>query len=337
MCQGDGIQHARPKCQRIPGNVVDEAIGNLLIESVTPLALEVALNVQDELKTRIEEADRLRKQMVERARYEADLARRRYMQVDPENRLVADALEADWNDKLRALTQSQEEYEKQRKVDRTVLDNEQRSRILSLATDFPQLWRDTKVGNREKKRMVRLLLEDVTLVRDRGISVHIRFKGGPVKSLSLPAPMSGGQLRKTSKEVVLQIDQLLEQHTDDEIARILNEHGKVSGTGKSFNAHIIGNIRRAYDLKTRFERLRTSGLLTLGELSKRTKLCEKTLKSWASKNIITSYKYNGKNERLYERPGNGLINKLAGGKHPGRSSKFIELVSNRINEVQYEV
>jgi len=337
MCQGDGIQHARPKCQRIPGNVVDEAIGNLLIESVTPLALEVALNVQDELKTRIEEADRLRKQMVERARYEADLARRRYMQVDPENRLVADALEADWNDKLRALTQSQEEYEKQRKVDRMVLDNEQRSRILSLATDFPRLWRDTKVGDREKKRMVRLLLEDVTLVRDRGISVHIRFKGGVVKSLSLPAPMSGGQLRKTSKEVVLQIDQLLEQHTDDEIARILNEHGKVSGTGKPFNAHIIGNIRRAYGLKTRFERLRASGLLTLGELSKRTKLCEKTLKSWAGKNIIIGYKYNDKNERLYERPGNELINKLAVGKHPGRSRKFIELVSNRIDEVQYEV
>ena len=337
LCQGDGIEHARPKCQSIPGNVVDEAIENLLIESVTPLALEVALNVQDELKARIEEADRLRKQLVERARYEADLARRRYMQVDPENRLVADALEADWNDKLRALTEAQEEYERQRKADRMVLDSEQKSQILSLATDFPRLWRDPKVPDRERKRMVRLLLEDVTLKRDTGISVHIRFKGGVVKSLCLPAPMNWCQMRKTSDEVVSQIDQLLNQYTNAEIARILNEHGKVSGTGKPFNAHIIGNIRRAYGLKTRFERLRASGLLTLGELSKRTKLCEKTLKSWASKNIITGYKYNDKNERLYERPGNELINKLAGGKHPGRSRKFIELVSNRINEVQYEV
>ena len=88
----------------------------LLVETVTPLALEVALAVQQELQTRLEEVDRLRRKQVERARYEAELARRRYLHVDPDNRLVADSLEADWNEKLRALTEAQEQYEQQRQA-----------------------------------------------------------------------------------------------------------------------------------------------------------------------------------------------------------------------------
>jgi hypothetical protein len=74
-----------------------------LVETVSPLALQVALAVQDELEARAQEVDRIRRQQVERARYEAELAQRRYLRVDPDNRLVADSLEAEWNNKLRAL------------------------------------------------------------------------------------------------------------------------------------------------------------------------------------------------------------------------------------------
>ena len=102
VCQRDGIEHADCICQNIAGTGIDAAIGPLLVEMLTPLALEVALSVQQELQQRLEEADSLRQQQVERARYEADLAQQRYLQVDPNNRFVADALEADCNDKLRA-------------------------------------------------------------------------------------------------------------------------------------------------------------------------------------------------------------------------------------------
>jgi hypothetical protein len=96
-------------CQSILGTGIDAAIGKLLVEAVTPMALELALAVQQEIAARLEEADRLRHRQVERAQYEADLARQRYMQVDPANRLVADALEADWNLRLRVLAEAQEE------------------------------------------------------------------------------------------------------------------------------------------------------------------------------------------------------------------------------------
>ncbi len=122
LCQRHGIEHAQPICQSVPGVGIDQAIGELLVRMIEPVTLEVALTVQQELQSRLEEADQLRHQQVERARYEADLAQNRYMQVDPNNRLVADSLEADWNEKLRALTQAQEQYEQQCQADRMVFD-----------------------------------------------------------------------------------------------------------------------------------------------------------------------------------------------------------------------
>jgi DNA invertase Pin-like site-specific DNA recombinase len=109
VCQREGMEHADRVCQNIPGTGIDAAIGPLLVEILTPLTLEVALTVEQELQHRLEEADRWRHQQVERARYEAELAQRRYLPVDPNNRFVADALEAAWNDKLRALTEAQEQ------------------------------------------------------------------------------------------------------------------------------------------------------------------------------------------------------------------------------------
>lgn len=122
VCKGAGNTQAWPHCQNVPGGGIDAAIGELLVEAMAPAALEVALSVQEEFQSRIDEADALRRKEVERARYEAELARRRFMQVDPENRLVADELEADWNNKLCALEAAREEYEHRREADRLALD-----------------------------------------------------------------------------------------------------------------------------------------------------------------------------------------------------------------------
>ena len=100
ICNLVASRYGQKQCQLIPGRGIDRAISELLLETVKPFNLEVALAVQQELERRLEDVDRLRRQTVQRAQQEADLARRRYMQVDPENRLVTDQLEADWNNKL---------------------------------------------------------------------------------------------------------------------------------------------------------------------------------------------------------------------------------------------
>lgn len=166
------------------------------------------MEVQRELESRINEADKLRKQQVERAEYEANIARRRFMQVDPDNRLVADTLEAEWNEKLTQLSEAQENYEKQRVADTAKLEKEKQDKILDIAKDFPKIWKNPQTPFREKKRMVRLLIEDVTLIKGDKITAHVRFKGGANKTLKIPLPPKGWQHSLTDPAVVKQIDEL---------------------------------------------------------------------------------------------------------------------------------
>ncbi|MEW5805022.1 MAG: recombinase family protein [bacterium] len=177
-CQSQSTHLAMRICQSIPGAVIDEAVGDLLVKMMAPVTLEVSLAVQKELEDRAEEVRALRKKAVEQAHYEAELARRRYLCVDPENRLVASTLEAEWNERLRLLKNAEEDFERQCKSDQIMLDEGKRARIIALATDFPRLWNDPNTSARDKKKMVHLLIEDITLLKADKINVHIRFKGG---------------------------------------------------------------------------------------------------------------------------------------------------------------
>lgn len=149
--------------------------------------------------------------------------------MDPDNRLVADSLEADWHGKLRLLTEAQEVCERQRAQDRKLIDEQQRAATLSLATDFAEVWRDPSTLDRERKRTVRLLLEDVTLIRADRLTLHLRFKGGAHRTIQIPLPQRSWEQRQTSAAAVAAIDRLLDQHTYPEIAAVLNSQGLQSG------------------------------------------------------------------------------------------------------------
>lgn len=335
VCQRDGVEHAVSICQRIVGDQIDRAVSQLLIESVTPLALEVTLSVQQELQARAEEVDRLRRKQVERARYEADLAQRRYLHVDPANRLVADSLEADWNQKLRALTAAQEQYEEQRRQDCATVGEQQRARISALASDFPRLWRDPKTPDQERKRMVRLLLADVTILRGTGITLHVRFNGGATKTLELPRQLTAWELRTTPAEIVSEIDRLTDQYTDKQIVQILNERGALSGCGQRFNSRIIARVRRDYNLKLRYDRLREKGLLTLEEMSERLEINPHCVVTWRNHGLIRGYPVNDRDDWLYEDPGPNPPRKAQRIKLEKRR-RLIENIVCGSQEVQYE-
>jgi len=332
VCQREAIREGKPVCQRIPGGVIDEAIGELLLETVTPMALEVSLAVQGELQSRIDEADRLRRKQVERAQYQADLARRRFMQVDPDNRLVADSLEGEWNDKLRGLATAKEEYDRLCQKDRAVLDDGQRAKILALATDFPQLWQDPNTPDRERKRMVRLLLEDVTLIRNEDITLHVRFKGGATRTLKRPLPLTAWQKRRTSSVVVAEIDRLLNEYTESQIADLLNKRGFRSGADRDFNFIIVGQIRRKRGLKSRYDRLRERGMLTQEEMASLLGIHPGTVKQWRKRGLLRGHAYNDKNECLYEHPGENPPLKH----HGLKLSDKRRFASNPTQEVQCE-
>jgi len=243
------------------------------------------------------------------------------MQVDPENRLVADQLEADWNEKLRILRRVHEEYEKQRETDRKTFTAEQRQKILALAGEFPKVWNDPAIAYRERKRMVRLLLEDVTLHKGDNILIQVRFKGGALRTLELPAPQPFCVTARTKPEVIEAIDRLLDDHTYEEIVEILNARGFRSGEGRVFNLSIVGRLCKKSGLKSRRQRLREAGLLTRIEMARKLKVTPLRIIRWRRAGHITGYRSNWKTEFLYEPLSEKAIAKLKNRKRNEKESE----------------
>jgi DNA invertase Pin-like site-specific DNA recombinase len=315
VCQEDAVRSGAKVCQRVPGKVVDPAISDLLLELVQPLTIEIALAVQQEVEARFAETDALRQQRVDRARYEAELARRRYMSVDPANRLVADALEAEWNDKLRTHAAVQEEYDRHAQQQRRIAGEETRRQFLLLTSDFPRLWSDPAVEPRERKRMLRLLIEDVTLVKTDVITAHVRLRGGATRTLVLPRPLPIAQIRKAKPELVAEVDQLLNEHSDYKIAEILNQHGRRTWQDQPFNLKKIAWIRSAFHLDSHYARLRKQGLLTKKEMGAALGIAPTTVSDWADQGHIGRRTYDALKRRcLYEPLAGATITKGHGGR-----------------------
>jgi DNA invertase Pin-like site-specific DNA recombinase len=301
QCMRECIDNAGPRCQTIPGGAADAAVGQLLLDTLTPLALEVALTVQAEIEARAADADAMRASHVERARHRADLARRRYLAVDPGNRLVATTLEADWNAALRALQAAQDDYDNASTVAATLTATD-KARIRALAADFPALWSDPATPQRERKRMARLLLDDVTMTKTDRIHLHVRFRGGQTTSLDIPIPPPAWQLRQTSPDTLALLNQLLDEHTDAETAAALNAAGHRSGEGKPFTGRIVLELRRNHHLPSHADRLRARGLLTLTETADRLGVHISTIKAWRRAGLLTARKANDKNIPLFYPP-----------------------------------
>ena len=317
VCQEASVRRGDKICQRVPGGAVDQAISNLLLELMEPMTLQVALAVQQEVEARVAETDKLRRRHVQRAQYEAELARRRYLKVDPDNRLVADSLEAEWNNKLRILADAQEQYEQQTQKQRLLIDSQTKEQLLSLANDFPRIWNDPAVEPREQKRILRLLIEDVTLINGETIQVHVRLRGGVTRTLTVAKPMPIAQIRKTKPELVAEIDGLLDHYCDREVAEVLNRQGRRTWQGESFNLKKIAHIRQAFSLRSRYSRLRAKGLLTTKEMSMRHRVSTTTINLWAREGRLKKHGYDNAQRCLYEPLDENAIVKG----HGGRSAK----------------
>ncbi len=302
VCQQDVIRRGGKVCQSVPGKVVDPAVGGLLVELMTPMTLDVTLAVQRELEARASETDRLRQQHIEGTRHDCELARRRYMQVDPDNRLVADTLEAEWNEKLRLHTDVVETYERRTAEDAVAIDAEIQQRIRALANEFPRIWNDPRVDMRERKRIFRLLVADVTLIKAETIAIHVRLSGGETRSLTRPRPLPIAQIRKVKPDLVAEVDRLLDRHCDREIAHILNERGQRTWEGKPFSLKKIAFIRTAHSLPSRRQRLRDRGMLTTHEVAEHFAIAKTTVHQWGRQGLITKVHCDNLSRGLWDIP-----------------------------------
>lgn len=325
LCTENSVRRADKPCQSVRGQAIDEAIGRLLLDSVAPVAIELTLAVESEIAGRVEQAHAQRVTQLTRARYDAELARRRYLHVDPANRLVADALEADWNERLRELDRLQQAHDHQQQDDKQLLGEEARSRIRQLAGDFPRVWNDERVASLERKRMVALLIEDVTLVKADRISIQVRFRGGRTSSLEIDKPKPIALIRKTPPEVVGKVDELLDSCTDEEVAERLNALGHKNWRSEPFTLKKVLAIRNAYQLKSRFERLRARGMLSANELAAQLGVCPTTIYHWGHEGLLHEHRYGNEHRCLYEPLGNVTIIKGQGGRYRPTPPIFMTL------------
>jgi len=302
LCQRAGIAQATTPCQRIPGRDLDAAVGALLLQVITPLMVAQTLAVHDELRTQAAEAARLRQLQVERAQYDADLAQRRYLRVDPDNRLVAEVLEAEWNAKLRILAAAREAAEQQRAADQVTVSPAERESICAAVSQFAAFWREPTTTDRERKRVMRVLLEDVTVQKGEQIVAQIRFKGGATQTLTVALPPPFAQSRLTTSATLAEIDRLLESYNDEEVAAQLNAAGRTTFVGLPFQASHVSALRRKHGLADHYSRLRAAGLLTAAELGAELGVSAETIWQWYHAALIEGVCYNERGSCVFRRP-----------------------------------
>jgi len=299
LCQGPNGRFGQPGCQSIPGDQIDQLIGDVLLEKMQPEVFEISFVVQQELQSRIDEANRLRSKHVEQARYEMEVAKQRYLAVDPHNRLVADELESDWNRAIQFHRQAQEDYNHKNAEDQNILSKAQQQEIMDLCANFPALWHNDALMDKDRKRIIRLLIEDVTLTKADSLILQIRFKGGALETHHLPLPKSGFEEKKHSPEVIAEIERLLYDHTDGEVAQKLNEKGMISGTGKAFDARRISATRRNYKIPSYQHHLRQRGCISMAEICKKYQVQRWTVFKWRKTGEIQGYRYDDTGRYLY--------------------------------------
>ena len=284
------------------------AISALICHTLTPLALQTAVAVTAELAADARKADTIRAAHVQRAQNSADTAQRRYLSVDPANRLVAGNLEADWNTRLRELAEARDDYARARDAD-VALDEQQQARVLALAEDFPALRNNPATPMRERKRLLRLLITDVTLTRgeDGATRCQVRFTGGQHHTLTLPRPLTAAEQHTTSPATVQLISELLNDHPFDEIAAILKNRGITGGWGRAFTVPSLAALCRARGLSTHASRLRAKGMLTITEIAADLQVTPQTIGKWHRRGLITGQRTSGRGECLFHpgqhRPG----------------------------------
>lgn len=327
VCQDDAAHRAGRLCQSVRAREVDMVIGSLLLETVAPEAIEVALDVENEIASRVEQSTAMRLKQLERARYDADLARRRYMNVDPGNRMVADTLESEWNSHLRQLDLLQQEHDRRCQSDQKLLSDEARGRIRSLAEDFAIVWNNPHIEPADRKRILGLLIEDVTLVKAEQIAIQVRFRGGKTTTRMADKPRPIAQIRKTLPEVVSKIDELLETCSDRQTAAHLNELGYKNWRGESFTMKKVINIRNTYNLKSRFVRLRERGMLTAKELASQLGVSPTTIYQWGQSGFLQQHRYGNLHRCLFSPVGNVILVKGQGGRYSATGPSFITVQS----------
>ena len=247
-CSGKNLVEGRGVyCLNVGGLAIEQAVANAFLEAVTPAAVEAMRLTVEQLQSNHDAALSQWRLEVERMRYEAERTERRYRMVEPENRLVARGLEAEWENRLRDLVAAETELRRREQQRPRALDQEQLKRIQLLSSDIRPVWTAVTTTDRDRKELLRTLLEEVVfnLKRAEGRAhLTLRWRGGAITTLDVPVPRFRPMGPRTDEDTISLLRRLATLYPDEVIAGILNRQERKTATGERFTANQVGSLRR---------------------------------------------------------------------------------------------
>jgi DNA invertase Pin-like site-specific DNA recombinase/predicted DNA-binding transcriptional regulator AlpA len=291
-CSGKDIVHGRGVyCLNIGGIQIDQAVVDAFLKALTPAAMEATQLAVQQLETDHDAALAQWRLAVERARYEAERAERQYRTVEPENRLVARGLETEWEKRLRDLAAAEAELQRREQQRPRTLSQEEKKKIRSLGADLHKVWAAPTTTDRDRKELLRTLLEEVLLTVDRAerrAHLTLRWRGGALTELDLSLPRSQPRGIRTDEDTLSLLPRLAAHYSDDVIAGILNRQGRKTANGERFTANQVGSLRRYRNIP-RYEppaEPPTGELVTLRDAAEILGVAASTLHRWINDGFV---------------------------------------------------
>lgn len=291
-CSSNQLVNGRgTRCLQLAGVRIDQAVAKAFLEAAAPAGLEAALEAQDSLEVERDAALAQWRRQVERARYEAERAERRYRSVEPENRLVTRTLESQWEKRLADLTAAETELARREHQQTLRLSEEERRRILALGTDLRRAWEAPTTTVRDRKQLLRTLLQEVNISLDKAndqAHLILRWKGGLMSELDVALSRRNRAPLRTDEQTVDLVRRLARHYSDAVIAGILNRQGRKTAQGLSFTANRVGNVRRHWQIP-RFQpgaEASDAPLLTVQKAAKILGVAASTVHRWLADGFI---------------------------------------------------
>lgn len=256
-CTGRWEHGNKAACTSVPADILDQAVSEKILSIMKASELEIALKILRNISSSARIADRQWLLSIERAQYEADRAERQFMLADPENRLVVRTLESNWNQKLKALEEVRQDYAAYCSKKAWTPSAKEEEDILNLAQRIPEIWNAPTSTSKEKKRIIRILIEDVTVLAEKRCSdftIGIRFRSGKCEEIHLKKPLPAADRKRHTDDTVSLVRELAASMDDHEIAGFLNHRHMTTPEGKAFTYAGIRWIRYKHGISGPYQR-----------------------------------------------------------------------------------
>ena len=295
-CTGTGhlIDGRNMRHLRIGGVAIDAAVGQAFLAAIAGDAVTACLAAARELQDGHHSVLEQHRREVQRARYDATRAERRYLAVDAENRLVARGLEAAWEKALTALATAEAELARREARQPKTLTAEQQTRILALGSDLDVIWSAPTTTDRDRKELLGTLLTEVTITLDRPAGhadLVLRWKGGALTDLRVPLTARKQARLRTDEDTIGLVRRLALHYPDAQIAGILNRQNRSTATGLPFTAGRVQGLRHHWNIPCHQPDVHTSEhsdqLFTIVDAAAELKLPPPTLHRWINEGFIT--------------------------------------------------